>query len=182
MRTLKLSETIETSRQEIWSALADFGDVAAWAPYMRISHIVGDQETGVGTRRAMQHELGFRFEELVTSWTEGEGFEFDVLKAPWPMTAVSESWRIDGDGGSVRVTTTVRYAMKLGPLGALLDTLLVRFVVKREMRSGVRGLKEYLERTAANVDGRMNRSKCGCAVASASIPADASATSGVTAT
>ena len=153
MRTITLSGTIKASHKDVWTALADFGDVAAWAPYMRISHIVGSRETGVGTRRAMQHELGFRFEELVTSWTEGEGFEFDVLKAPWPMTEVSESWRLDGDGGSVRVTTTVRYAMKLGPLGALLDTLLVRFVVKREMRSGVRGLKEYLERTASNGGG-----------------------------
>ena len=48
--------------------------------------------------------------------------------------------------GIVRVTTRVEYETRLGPLGALLDAALVRFVVLREMRSGVRGLKAYVER------------------------------------
>ena len=86
MRILTDSVVIQAPIENVWAALADFGDVAAWAPYMRVSHLLGDQATGVGTRRAMQHELGFRFEERVTEWTEGEGIAFDVLKAPWPMT------------------------------------------------------------------------------------------------
>lgn len=146
MRTLACTETIKASRQNVWSALADFGDVAAWAPYMRVSHLVGEQESGVGTMRAMRHQFGFRFKERVTGWTEGEGFEFDVLKAPWPMCDVRETWRITQDERGVSVTTRVEYGMKLGALGALLDGLLVRFVVLREMRSGVRGLKEHVER------------------------------------
>ena len=96
----------------------------------------------------MQHELGFRFEERVTEWTEGEGFAFDVLKAPWPMTDVAESWRIEAVDDGVRVTTQVEYDMKLGPAGRLLDAALVRFIVLREMRSGVLGLKAHVEHRA----------------------------------
>jgi ligand-binding SRPBCC domain-containing protein len=147
MRTLTVSQKINAAHESVWTALEDFGDVAAWAPYMRLSHLVGEQESGVGTRRAMQHELGFRFEEEVTAWTDGEGFEFDVLKAPWPMMAVRESWNICQEDDCIDVTTRVEYGMKLGPLGALLDWVLVRFIVLREMRSGVRGLKEYVERS-----------------------------------
>lgn len=146
MRTLIQSTDIKASQQSVWSALADFGDVAAWAPYMRISHIVGEQETGVGTVRAMKHEFGFRFEERVTAWIEGAGFDFDVMKAPWPMESVRESWRIEQAPEGVRVTTQVRYGTQLGLLGALFDWLLLRFIVQREMRSGIRGLKEYVER------------------------------------
>ena len=147
----ELFEQVEISAPPdlVWQALADFGDVAAWAPYMRISHLIGDQERGVGTRRAMQHELGFRFEERVTAWDEGEGFAFDVLRAPWPMKDVRESWRISAQGAGTLVATRVRYGMKVGPAGSLLDWSLVRFIVSREMRSGLRGLKEYLERPAA---------------------------------
>ncbi len=148
MRTLIESTNIEAPADVVWSALNDFGDVAAWAPYMRISHLVGEQESGIGTRRAMQHELGFRFEECVTLWLDGEGYDFDVVKAPWPMGAVRESWRMDGNGPTVTVTTRVDYDMKLGPLGVLFDWLILRFVVRREMRSGIRGLKEYAERKA----------------------------------
>lgn len=149
MRDLSETVKIEAPAQLVWDALADFGDVAAWAPYMRISHLLGEQERGVGTRRAMQHELGFRFEEQVTEWTEGKSFAFDVFRAPWPMDRVHETWRLHGESGRTTVTTHVRYAMKLGPLGATLDWFLVRFIVRREMRSGLRGLKEYVERRAA---------------------------------
>jgi len=147
----KLSEAVEIAAPVdlVWHALADFGDVAAWAPYMRISHLVGDQERGVGTCRAMQHELGFRFEERVTEWREGEGFAFDVLRAPWPMHRVRETWQVDERDGGTAVTTCVTYGMKVGAAGALLDWSLVRFIVRREMRSGLRGLKEYVERRAA---------------------------------
>ena len=148
MRTLIQTVTIQAPLENVWATLADFGDVAAWAPYMRVSHLLGDQATGVGTRRAMQHELGFRFEERVTEWTEGEGFSFDVLKAPWPMKDVAESWRIRAEAEGVRVTTRVVYEMGLGPLGRLLDGALVRFIVLREMRSGVLGLKAHVEHRA----------------------------------
>lgn len=148
MRILTESVVIQAPPGDVWAALADFGDVAAWAPYMRVSHLLGDQATGVGTRRAMQHELGFRFEERVTEWIEGEGFSFDVLKAPWPMADVAETWRMRIDDGGVRVTTRVEYGMKLDPLGRLLDWALVRFIVQREMRSGVLGLKAHVEHRA----------------------------------
>ena len=119
----------------------------------RISHLVGVQESGVGTRRAMQHELGFRFEECVTEWNEGSGYAFDVLRAPWPMDDVKETWLCKRDNGFTVVSTRVSYGMKLGPLGRIVDWLLVRFIVRREMRSGLRGLKEYIERRAGAVPG-----------------------------
>lgn len=149
MRELFEQVEIEAPLDPVWQALADFGDVAAWAPYMRISHIVGTQERGVGARRAMQHELGFRFEECVTEWREGEGFAFDVLRAPWPMDDVKERWQAEARDGVTVVSTCVRYGMKVGAAGALLDWSLVRFIVRREMRSGLRGLKEYVERRVA---------------------------------
>ena len=148
MRALTQTAIIQAPPENVWAALADFGDVAAWAPYMRVSHLLGEQATGVGTRRAMQHELGFRFEERVTEWMDGEGLAFDVLKAPWPMINVTESWRMQAVEDGVRVTTRVEYDMKLGPLGHLLDAALVRFIVLREMRSGVLGLKAHVEHRA----------------------------------
>jgi hypothetical protein len=38
--------------------------------------------------------------------------------------------------------------MGLGVLGAVLDALLVRFLVKREMRAGLRALVGYAERNS----------------------------------
>jgi hypothetical protein len=145
MRVLSERIEIKAPTQAVWDVLADFGSVADWAPYMRKSHLVGDRQSGTGTRRAMRHAWGFRFEECVTEWNEGDGYSFDVFRAPYPMKEVKESWVAGRHNGLSTVTTRVSYHMHLGSVGKLIDWLIVRFVVKREMRAGLRGLKQYLE-------------------------------------
>jgi ligand-binding SRPBCC domain-containing protein len=145
MRVLTEQVEINAPSHLVWEALADFGGVSDWAPYMKHSHLIGDIESGVGTRRGMRHAWGFRFEEVITEWNEGDGYSFDVFRAPFPMKNVHESWVTGRENGNVTVTTEVNYGMKLGPVGTFLDWLLVRFVVKREMRVGLRGLKHSLE-------------------------------------
>ncbi len=148
MRILEERVEINAPLATVWDLLADFGAVAAWAPYMRASHLVGESRSGVGMRRAMRHAWGFRFEEIVTQWHEGRGFAFDVLRAPFPMADVKETWVVSAEDGATIVATQVRYGMFLGPVGSLLDWLLVRFIVRREMRAGLRGLRQSAEDAA----------------------------------
>jgi hypothetical protein len=145
MRVLTERVEIEASQQAVWETLADFGGVSDWAPYMKSSHLIGVTKSGVGTCRSMRHAWGFRFEESVTKWNDGEGYSFDVFRAPYPMKDVRESWVTRREDGFSTVTTRVNYDMKLGLLGIFIDWLLVQFVVKREMRAGLRGLKQHLE-------------------------------------
>lgn len=149
MRLLEERVEIQAPAERVWDVLADFGGVQQWAPYMRTSRLIGEQTSGIGMRRGMRHAWGFRFEEVVTQWHQGKGFAFDVLKAPFPMRDVKEVWVLGSENGSTVVETQVRYGTHLGVLGKLVDWLLVRFVVRREMRAGLGGLKQYSEREAA---------------------------------
>ena len=146
MRVMTEQVAILAPHQAVWATLGDFGGVCHWAPYMRKSALVGAQQTGVGTSRTMRHAWGFNFEETVTEWADGEGFSFDVHRAPFPMKDVHENWGTVRENGMSTVTTQVNYNMHLGILGRWLDWILVRFVVRREMREGLRGLKQYVER------------------------------------
>lgn len=145
MRVLVEEIGIRAPPQTVWAVLEDFGGVSEWAPYMRKSSLVGNQKSGVGTSRYMRHAWGFSFEESVTEWTDNHGFSFDVHRAPFPMKDVHETWVTDHDNGLSTVSTRVSYGMRLGFLGSLVDWILVRFVVRREMRAGLLGLKKYVE-------------------------------------
>jgi hypothetical protein len=112
---------------------------------MRSSRIKGDRKTGAGACRVMRHAWGFSIEESVTQWTDGVGYSFELLRAPFPMSGVRETWLLEASGAHSTITTQVSYDMRLGAIGALLDMLLVRYLVSREMRAGLRGLKKYLE-------------------------------------
>lgn len=153
MRLLEERVEIGAPLGVVWNALADFGTVSNWVPTMRVSRLVGTQSTGVGTRRAMRHAWGFRFEEEVTQWHEGKGYAFDVLRAPFPMQQVKETWVVGELQDHTVVETQVHYGMGLGPIGALLDWSLVRFIVRREMRAGLDGLRRFCETRANGTSG-----------------------------
>ena len=148
MRVLTEKISILASDKDLWSVMEDFGSVYKWAPYMHKSTLVGSQSTGVGTCRFLRHVWGFMLEEVVTEWTEGEGFSFDVYRAPYPMKNVHESWLAGRSNGHATVLTSVNYEMRLGFLGRVLDWILVRHIVQREMHTGLLGLKQYVEKQA----------------------------------
>ena len=147
MRLIKESVELNTSLQEVWSILENFGAVAQWVPSMKRSYLIGEQKTGVGTRRKLHHAWGFRMQETVTEWSTGHSFSFDVMQVPFPMKDVRETWVIEHENSQTTVATSVSYDMRFGVLGMVLDALVVQHIVRREMRTGLVGLKQYAERT-----------------------------------
>jgi len=145
MRTLEDRIQISAPHAVVWGLLSDFSGVATWAPYLRDSSPVGDVESGVGAYRVMRHFWGFRLEESVIVWDEGTGYEFDVVRVPFPIKNVRETWRIEDTEDHVVVVTRVEYDTHLGPLGTALDATIVNHLVRREMREGLKGLKRYAE-------------------------------------
>ena len=145
MRELQERIEIALEPQDVWGVLRDFVGVSKWAPSVRRSRSVGGPANGIGSCRVMRHAWGFALEETVLDWTEGRGYEFAVNRAPYPMRDVRETWLVEDSDNSSTVTTTVRYRMRLGIAGALADHLLVRWLVRREMREGLKGLKTYAE-------------------------------------
>jgi hypothetical protein len=136
---------IAASPAAVWSVLRDFGDVDKWAPYMRRSRSAGSTRSGLGSSRVLHHFWGFRLVETATEWCEGTGFSFDVLGVPFPLADVHETWKVGPSSYSATVTTRVQYRVRLGRLGKLIDRACIGFLVRREMQSGLRGLKQYVE-------------------------------------
>jgi hypothetical protein len=145
MRKLTEQIDIKATRESVWGVLNDFGGVAKWAPFLRHAAVVGDIERGVGSYRVMRHYWGFRLEESVVDWTDHAGYTFDVVVVPYPMSEVRESWALEGGNPHVTITSSVTYGMRLGGLGAALDWLLIRHLIRREMRAGLRGLRRFVE-------------------------------------
>ncbi len=145
LRELQERIDIDATADAVWGLLNDFGGVSKWAPFLRNSALVGELERGVGSYRVVRHYWGFRLEESVVEWSDHAGYTFDVVVVPYPMTDARESWALNGGNPRVTVTSTVSYRMRLGALGAALDWVVVRHLIRREMRAGLRGLRDYVE-------------------------------------
>lgn len=153
MRTLKEHIDIQADEDIVWSVLDDFGGVARWAPYVRSAVLLSERPKGVGSFRSMRHFWGFRLEEDVIDWEDHKGYTFRVVTVPYPIGDVIETWSIEAGNPHVTVTSMVRYGMRMGAVGALFDWLMLRFVIRREMRCGLKGLKRYVESGQTDLRG-----------------------------
>lgn len=145
MRRLDEQIHIRATEETVWSALSDFGGVAKWAPYVRSAVMFGEKPAGVGSYRKMRHFWGFRLEEYVVQWTDRVGYTFEVVVVPYPIENVRETLSLETRNPHVTVASQVTYGMGMGFLGSLLDWVAVRFLIRREMRAGLRGLRRYVE-------------------------------------
>jgi len=95
-------------------------------------------------------------EQVVTEWREGQGLEYAVFKAPWPLRHFFERWEVTPSVSGARVRARVAYDCWVGPLGELVNWAFTRHVLRYEMRAGLNGLKEAAETgiTRRTGDGR----------------------------
>ena len=146
MSTLEKKVRVAASVEEVWSVLADFGAVASWAPTITDSGTIGDANAGVGARRTCTHVKMGALEETIVPWTEGEAYSYDVTAGlPFPMKALRNHWSGGEREGSTEVTLLQEFSTKLGPLGSLVELMIMKRMMRREMRLALAGLKQYVE-------------------------------------
>ena len=146
MSSLTRGVVIDAAKDKVWEVLADFGAVSKWAPTITDSAIVGDANEGVGAARTCEHEKMGTLEETIVSWTEGEALSYDVTAGlPFPMKALNNHWSIRERGASTEVTLHQEFSTKLGPLGSLMESMMVKRMMRKEMGLALAGLKHHIE-------------------------------------
>jgi hypothetical protein len=67
-----------------------------------------------------------RVVERVTHWEDGKAVGLEVAASDWPIQFMRWVTRIEPTAGGSLITQKLEYAMKLGPLGWLMDRLVMR--------------------------------------------------------
>ena len=80
--------------------------------------------------RLRLHRLPISWLTRIEEWVPGEGFVDVQLTGPYRLWHHTHTFRPHPQGGTL-MTDTVRYALPLGPLGALAHRVLVRRDVER---------------------------------------------------
>ena len=115
--------------ERIWAFLADLEAVERYNPGVKHAAIEGPQRSGVGARRSCELVPKGRVVEQVTHWEDGRALGLEVVESDWPIHFMRWVTRIEPSDGGTRITQSLEYAVKLGPLGWLLD----RLVMKRKL-------------------------------------------------
>lgn len=126
--------------------LADLTAVERYNPGVRSACFHGPQRTGVGAARACELLPRGRVVERVTHWDPGRALGIEVAESDWPIHFMRWVTRLEPRGQATRITQDLEYQVRFGPLGWLLDTL----VMKRKLTRAVDAvLAELIKRAEA---------------------------------
>ena len=146
MKELRTEIEIDASPERVWEVLADFGGVSNWAPTITESRSLTEANEGVGAERTCDHVKMGTLEERIVDWEEGERYAYIVTKGlPMPMKSLKNDWSTASANGATRVDLKMVFETKFGPLGRMMEAMLLRRMMRKEMAITLAGLKYHVE-------------------------------------
>jgi hypothetical protein len=126
MTTIRHETRAKCAPDRVWALLSDLEAVQRYNPTVRTATVEGEPRKGVGARRSCDLVPKGRVVERVTHWEDGRAVGLEVAESDWPIHFMRWVTRIEGVGGGTRITQHLEYKVKFGPLGWLLDNLVMR--------------------------------------------------------
>ena len=130
--------------EAVGSVLGDIGTIADWNPGVRKSYLVGD-DTGLGSRRRCELGAKMYLDEEVVEWEALRRLTMRITATNLPFKTADIRFTLDPVDGGTRVAVSPVYSLKFGPLGALMDRLMVRRSYAKGMEDLLIGLKSAVE-------------------------------------
>lgn len=145
MTVLENSIRIDAPPGKVWSVLARLDALDRYDPGVKKSEIVTPAREGPGSARRCDLRPGGWFKERVADWTPNESLSFELFECTLPVRRLRHSYTLTPDGPGTVVRQRMEYQLKFGPLGRLMDAVMVR----RKWDAGIKGffdgLKAYVE-------------------------------------
>ena len=139
---------INAPKEKVWDALANFGDIYTFHPGVPKSYSTNNQSGGKGATRHCDLGGGSSIEERVIEWKDGESMAIEIYdgkKAPPFKRAVATLAVREAGPNATIASGTIDYTMKFGPIGALMDTLIVKSQFSKAWAGIFAGLKHHVE-------------------------------------
>jgi ligand-binding SRPBCC domain-containing protein len=147
MTTLRHQIRIEAPIDVVWQAIA--GDLTAVQHYNQMvsaARLLGNQREGVGAARRCELKPKGFVEERVWEWTPKKAIGLEVAASEWPIVFMKWKTELTPEGKATLIRQEMNYKLKFGPLGALMDALVMRRKLDGGIRDVFSNLKSYVEK------------------------------------
>ena len=147
MTTISREIAINATKEEVWKAIAKFGDICHASPGVLKSHVTSQQQEGIGATRHCDFAMnGATAEEKVTAWKEGESLSIEVfeLKKMPGINTMKADFAVRTENGRTILRADLSYDMKNG-FYDVMNVLMVKKMNIKLWNSVVAGHKKYIE-------------------------------------
>lgn len=145
MTVLENSIRIDAPLDRVWSVLASLDALDRYDPGIKKSEVVSPSKEGLGSARRCDLTPGGWFKERVVAFEPNESLAFELFECTLPVRRLRHSYTLTNDDGATLVQQRMEYELKFGPLGRLMDAMMVRKKWEAGVKGFFAGLKHYVE-------------------------------------
>jgi len=145
MTTLRHEIRIDAPVETVWNALADLAAVQEYNPGVASARVVSERGGGVGAARRCELKPKGWVEERVWDFSPPHALGLEVAASDWPLVFMKWKTELEPLAGATLVTQELNYKLKFGPIGALLNALVMRRKLDQSIGAVFEGLKRYVE-------------------------------------
>jgi len=147
MTTLHHEIQAQCPPERVWALLSDLTAVARYNPTVKSASIDGDRRGGIGARRSCELLPRGRVVERVTHWEQGRALGLEVAESDWPIHFMRWVTRIEPTGSHTVISQELEYRVKFGPVGYLLDRMVMKKKLSATLDVVFKNLVELAERS-----------------------------------
>ena len=147
MKAVSYQIHVDAPTEKVWNILADFGGVYRYSPGVRSSHSTSQVNGGVGATRHCDLLPAGSVEERIVEWTEGQSYTLEIYegKGTPPFKHAVATLKLKPEAGGTRVFASLDYSLKYGPVGAVMDKVMVQRFLDKGFQGLLSGLKHHAE-------------------------------------
>ncbi len=153
MVVLKHEILIESAPEKVWGILADLEAVKYYNPTVLNAKCISPNREGIGAGRECDVKPKGKVKERVTGWIPGKSLAMELYESDWPVRNMAWTTLLEPSNGGTKVSQTLQYEPK-GLLGAVLNTLMMKRLMDKNISRVFAGLKEFAEKPSREVPSK----------------------------
>ncbi|MCP4612439.1 MAG: SRPBCC family protein [Planctomycetes bacterium] len=132
---------IEATPEAIWAVIGRFMHIDEFAPLIKSVDALTNGEDGVGSKRRCNFDNGTSVVEEVTKWEDCRKYRVRLSEmTTMPLREMYAEISLDSLSDRVRVTWSMDYHVKYGPLGWLLGQTIMKMMMGKIIDGNLKGL------------------------------------------
>jgi hypothetical protein len=144
MAVIRREIEIHRGLDETWNRVTDFEKMPAW--FYGIKRVtVLSKKLEIGAERVVTFLTRQSFRERIVQWDQNRFFSYIVVNPPIFSKEWSDSISLRPAFDSVILNWEIRYTMRLGILGKMIDGFLVAPIVDKVLLFSLRKFKVFTE-------------------------------------
>ena len=146
MHQVIVTRDIQASKESVWITLKDFAGIHKYNPGVKSSELLTRQPMGLGAQRICHFYDGTSLKETITHYTEHKGYRFELSEFSLPLKQAFTEFAIGPMGEhDCRVTVTLSFTPKFGPLGWVMAKLIMKPMLTKALKGLTKGLEGHVK-------------------------------------